>query len=42
LRIWDGVSVRRIREAGLGSDLDILEEGDWRDIILLAGAEWGG
>lgn len=38
LRISEGESVIRIRERGLGCDLDIFWRGSRRDITLLAGA----
>jgi len=37
-RISSAESVRRMRERGSASDLDILAAGVWRDIILFVGA----
>lgn len=39
-RMVEGGSVRRMRDVGLGWDLDILRVGSWRDIMRLAGAVW--
>lgn len=38
--VWivEGSSVRRMRETGLGSDFDIFEKGEVRDIMRLEGA----